>query len=652
MTINVLLDVNIVLDLLLKRGPDYYKKAEMFAFLRQNDYPLFFAACALPSLEYIHTREIIRLAGDGLIKSSLAPGELARRQLSGFLEVIKIAPSLGAHWRRIPDDHPDREDGLVSLSAAELPGTTFIWTNDADFNPAASEIAYGDSYALQKYLENKDQSSMSFVDLGHQQGIIRENLEQGVFRVLKHGSYIMGPEIKELEAKLAAYVGVRHAVACASGTDALLMALMACNVGPGDAIFTTPFTFIATAEVISLLGATPVFVDIDPKTFNIDPAKLAQAITALKSHDPAHHPLPFTNPQSPFTVPPAPSTVPHSPFPVHQSPVTSDQSQFPVPHSPSTAPPSSLTPRGIIPVDLFGLPADYDAIGAIAREHGLFVIEDAAQSFGGEYKGKKACSFGHIACTSFFPAKPLGCYGDGGMCFTDDDALAAALDSIRVHGKGSHKYENARIGINGRLDTLQAAILLAKFAIFPEEVERRNEVAARYTELIRQRGAADPPGGRTAADDQLGGRDSDANHPGRNSAAGHPGHNSAAGHPGRDITASHLGGRAAADAADNSSSSPLTPPYIPGDCKSVWAQYSLLAATDAHRAAHMDKLNKNGIPTAIYYPKPLHLQTAFASLGYRPGAFPVSEDAAGRIFSIPMHPYLTAADQERIVGAL
>ena len=269
---------------------------------------------------------------------------------------------------------------------------------------------------------------MEFIDLKTQQARIKDKIQRNIDIVLRHGNYIMGPEVKQLEAKLAAYTGAKHAISCASGTDALLMALMAYGVKPGDAIFTTPFTFIATAEVISLLGATPVFVDIDPQTFNIDPAKLALAIKALKAGDATLHPLPL---------------------------------------SPDA---SRLTPRGIIPVDLFGLSADYDAINAIAGQNGLFVIEDAAQSFGATYKGKRACSLGDIGCTSFFPAKPLGCYGDGGMCFTDDDKLAEIMESIRVHGKGGHKYDNVRIGINGRLDTIQAAILLAKFEIFPEEV--------------------------------------------------------------------------------------------------------------------------------------------------------------------------------------
>jgi len=389
---------------------------------------------------------------------------------------------------------------------------------------------------------------MDFVDLKTQQKRIKDTLEANIQRVLLHGHYIMGPEIKELEKKLAAYVGVKHAVSCASGTDALLMALMALNIGPGDAVFTTSFTFIATAEGISLLGATPVFVDIDSETFNIDTQKLEQAILAVKFDDPSLHPLPSPN------------------------------SKLKTQHS-------KLLPKCIIPVDLFGLPADYNEIGSVAKKYGLAVVEDAAQSFGAEYNAIKSCFFGQIACTSFFPAKPLGCYGDGGMCFTNDDTLVSILRSIRVHGQGSNKYENVRIGINGRLDTFQAAILLAKFEIFPEEIELRQEVAANYTSLI-------------------------------------------------------------------TNNSKLKTQYIPSTSKSVWAQYSILADNESKRAALLDKLQKAGTPTAIYYPKPLHLQTAFAGLGYKPGDFPVSEDYANRIFSIPMHPYLLSQDQRRVVNTL
>jgi len=366
---------------------------------------------------------------------------------------------------------------------------------------------------------------IDFIDLKAQQQAILPLLMERIQRVLSHGQYIMGPEVRELEERLAAYVGVKHAISCSSGTDALLMPLMAYGVGPGDAIFTSPFTFIATAEVIQLLGATSVFVDIDPRTFNIDPEALKEAVVSLA-------------------------------------------------RNPKTA---HLKPKGIIPVDLFGQPADYDPINALAREHGMFVLEDAAQSFGATYKGKRAGSLSEVAATSFFPAKPLGCYGDGGAIFTDNDDLAGVLRSIRVHGQGTHKYDNVRIGLNGRLDTLQAAIILAKLEVFDQEVQARQEVARRYREAL----------------------------------------------------------------------SPVVGvPYVSPDCTSVWAQYSVLSD---QREVLQAKLPAAGIPTAIYYPLPLHLQGAFAHLGYKPGEFPISEHTAARILSLPMHPYLGLADQERIV---
>lgn len=381
---------------------------------------------------------------------------------------------------------------------------------------------------------------MKFIDLSVQQHRIRKEIENRIAAVLDHGQYVMGPEIEELEKTLGTYVGVRHAIGCGSGTDALLMALMAYGVGPGDAVFTTPFTFMATAEVIALLHAVPVFVDIDPVTFNMDPAKLDQAIRSLE--------LP--------------------------------------PSGGRTDPREPLRPRGVIAVDLFGLPADYERINAMARGHGLFVIQDAAQSFGAELRGKRACSMAPIGCTSFFPAKPLGGYGDGGMCFTDDDLLAESMRSLRIHGQGGSKYDNVRIGINGRLDTLQAAILLAKFGLFPEELQLRRQIAIHYSELLH---------------DEL---------------------------------------------------SPVRPPITPEDTLSAWAQYSVLTREGKSRAALLEALQGSGIPTAIYYPVPLHLQPAFAYLGHKEGDFPVSEDCARRIFSLPMHPYLQKKDRERIADVL
>ncbi len=369
---------------------------------------------------------------------------------------------------------------------------------------------------------------MDFIDLKTQQREIFPAITKRIQRVLAHGQYILGPEVQELEDRLAAYVGVKHVVTCSSGTDALLMPLMAFGVGPGDAIFTTPFTFIATAEVIQLLGATPVFVDIDHRTFNIDPAALDQAITGLENN-------------------------------------------------PATA---ALRPKGIIPVDLFGQPADYDVINSVAGRYDLFVLEDAAQSFGATYKGKKTCSLANVAATSFFPAKPLGGYGDGGAIFTDDDGLAEVLRSIRVHGQGRDRYENIRIGLNGRLDTLQAAILLAKLDIFDQEVEARQEVAGRYSQGLQE---------------------------------------------------------------------VVEVPYVDSHCTSVWAQYSVLSD---QRPIIQERLKTAGIPSAIYYPLPLHLQGAFAHLGYQPGDFPISETISRRIFSLPMHPYLESDQQDIIMRAM
>ena len=379
---------------------------------------------------------------------------------------------------------------------------------------------------------------MQFIDLKTQQQRIREEIDRRMAAVLDHGHYIMGPEVFELEAKLAQYVGVKHAVSCASGTDALLMALMAAGVGPGDVVFTTPFSFFATAEVVSMVGATPVFVDIDPQTYNLDPEALEAAASAFSGR---------------------------SGYP----PFLRDQSH------------GELTPKAVIAVDLFGLPAEYDRIKRIAQKYGLAVIEDAAQSFGALYRGRKAGSLADVACTSFYPAKPLGAYGDGGMCFTNDDVTADLLKSIRIHGMGCDQYDNVRIGINGRLDTLQAAILLAKFDIFPAEIKMRGKAAATYSRLL-------------------------------------------AGCSGVQL------------------------PLVKREFESVWAQYSLLAESQTHREVTRQRLSAAGIPTVIYYPKPLHLQAAFGDLGYRAGDFPVSEDCAARIFSLPMHPYLSLAEQERV----
>lgn len=369
---------------------------------------------------------------------------------------------------------------------------------------------------------------MQFIDLKAQYDALRERIDARIHQVLDHGGYIMGPEVKELEAALSAYCGVEHTVTCANGTDALVLALKALGIGPGDAVFTTPFTFFATAEAIALAGARPVFADIDPRTFNIDPASLEQAILRTEKEH-------------------------------------------------------KFLPKAVMTVDLFGLPADYDAIEALCEKYKLDLVEDAAQGFGGEIRGRRAGSFGTVATTSFFPAKPLGCYGDGGAVFTNHEGVAERLRSLRVHGKGGDKYDNVRIGTNSRLDTLQAAILIEKLEAFPDEMEKRQQVAQRYTNQLPNW---------------------------------------------------------------------LTGPHVPEGYVSSWAQYSVLAESGAERGRIMKALGEAGVPTMIYYAKPLHMQTALSDLGLKEGDFPVSEDASARVFSLPMGPYLSEADQGRVLEAL
>tara|TARA_Y100001970_G_scaffold272864_1_gene370082 strand:- start:9996 stop:11114 length:1119 start_codon:yes stop_codon:yes gene_type:complete len=368
---------------------------------------------------------------------------------------------------------------------------------------------------------------MDFIDLKKQQDRIRGKIDSRIKSVLDHGKYIMGPEVFELEEKLADYVGVKYCISCSSGTDALLIPLIAKNIGPGDAVITTPFTYIATAEVISLLGAEPIFVDIYPETYNINPEKINSALESAKD--------------------------------------------------------KGLIPKAIISVDLFGLPARYRLLEKIAKENNLFLLEDAAQGFGGQIRNRKSGSFGHVASTSFFPAKPLGCYGDGGAIFTDDYELAQVMQSIRVHGSGKDKYQNIRVGVNGRLDTIQAAILIEKLDIFDEEILLRNKISTYYTKNI---------------------------------------------------------------------TSQIKKPFIPRDYTSSWAQYSLMATSEQERDYITSMLKNSNIPSMIYYKIPLHLQDVYKNLEYSIGDFLFSEDAAKRIFSLPMHPYLLNEEQDKILEIL
>ena len=362
-----------------------------------------------------------------------------------------------------------------------------------------------------------------FIDLKSQYAAIKDKVEAGIKRVLEHGQYIMGPEVAECEKRLALMAGSKHCLTVSSGTDALVAPLMALGIGPGDAVFLPTFTFTATAEVVVLAGARPVYVDVHPRLFNIDVAHLAQQIAAVKKE-------------------------------------------------------GTHRPRAVIAVDLFGLPADYAALNRLCEAEGLVLIDDAAQSYGGALDNKRVGSLAPITATSFFPAKPLGCYGDGGAIFCDDEALQAKLVSIRVHGQGRSKYEVERIGLNARFDTIQAAVILAKLDVFESELERRQAVAEKYDAAL---------------------------------------------------------GRA------------VETPKIPAGYRSAWAQYSILSdRRDAIAAALKDE----GIPTAIYYPIPMHLQAAYRDYGAGAGSCPVAERLAQRVLSLPMHPYLDDATVARIAG--
>jgi dTDP-4-amino-4,6-dideoxygalactose transaminase len=365
-----------------------------------------------------------------------------------------------------------------------------------------------------------------FIDLGAQRRRLGASVNDAIMRVVDHGGYIMGPEVFALEADLAAFCGAKHVISCANGTDALALVLMAKDVRPGDAILCPSFTFAATAEVVAWLGATPVFVDVRGDTFNMDVASLEAGLRTAREN--------------------------------------------------------GLRPVGVIPVDLFGQPADYDAIEPFCAREGLWILSDAAQSFGATYKGRKIGTIGEATSTSFFPAKPLGCYGDGGAVFTDSDELAEILVSLRIHGQGVDKYENVRVGMNGRLDTMQAAVLIEKLKIFPDEIVARDRIARRYNDALR------------------------------------------------DIT--------------------IVPEVMEG-ATSVWAQYTL-RIPGFDRGAFQAGLKDKGIPTAAYYPKPLHQQIAYRHHPVAGNGLPVSDRLAHEVISLPMHPYLDELTQDRVVAAV
>jgi len=373
-------------------------------------------------------------------------------------------------------------------------------------------------------------NTIEFIDLQAQARYLGARIGKAIQRVLDHGHFIMGPEIKELEAQLSTFGSSKCAVTCASGTDALLLPLMAWKIGLDgggrrDAAFVPSFTFASTAEMVALAGATPVFVDVRSDTFNMDPARLLEAVEEVKAK-------------------------------------------------------GELIPRAVIAVDLFGQIADYPALKEICQAHGLKLVSDAAQAFGATLDGKQACHWADCVTTSFFPAKPLGCYGDGGAVLTNDLELAEIIESLRIHGKGSDKYNNVRIGLNGRMDTLQAAILIQKLGIFAEEIVKRNKIAARYSEALAQAVAV---------------------------------------------------------------------PFIVDGAVSTWAQYTLLVD---NRSEMQAALKKRGVPSAVYYPKPLHQQTAYRHFPVSGNGLPVSEMLSSKVLSLPMHPYMDEDTQNYIIESV
>ena len=367
---------------------------------------------------------------------------------------------------------------------------------------------------------------MQFRDLKRQYQALKPGIDEAVSQVLEASSYISGRQVEELEEALAEYVGMKHCISCGNGTDALTLALMAWNIGEGDAVFVPDFTFFASAETVAFQGATPVFTDILEDTFNMDPDSLERVIQAVQAE-------------------------------------------------------GKLTPRAVVTVDLFGLPADYGRIRAIADKYGLYILEDAAQGFGGTYYGRRAGSFGDIAATSFFPAKPLGCYGDGGAVFTNQDEWAALLKSYRVHGKGSDKYDNGRVGINSRLDTIQAAVLQVKLKAFKDyELADTDATAAKYTEGLKDC---------------------------------------------------------------------VKVPVIPEGLSSGWAQYSILLKDEKERGEVQSYLKENGVPSMIYYQRGMHQQTAFKGYHFYGEQFPVTLSVCSRVLSLPLCPYLTDEDQQKVI---
>jgi UDP-2-acetamido-2-deoxy-ribo-hexuluronate aminotransferase len=520
---DLLLDINVVVDICTKRQPFFHDADLAVTQCLCQGGRLWLYSGSVQTLEYV-TRDALRRNPEstGTVISARQLERQTRDLLKAFATDKHWLASLAGEGDVF--DSPDPEDEqLIRALGRFAPGSIKLLTRDAllcERYPALT-------ITPQQYLQTPQPAqAIDFIDLAAQQDRIRPQLEQNVHRVLHHGQYILGPEVAELEEKLAAYTGAKHCISVANGTDALQIAQMALGIGPGDEVITPGFTYIATAETVVLLRAKPVYVDIDPRTYNLNPALLEAAIT------------------------------------------------------PRT--------KAIIPVSLYGQCADFDAINAIAARHGIPVIEDAAQSFGASYKGRKSCNLSTIACASFFPSKPLGCYGDGGAIFTNDDDLAKVIRQIARHGQ-DRRYHHVRVGVNSRLDTLQAAILLPKLAVLDEEMAQRQQVATRYSALLPL------PLGEGG---------------------------------GEGCTAS------------------ITLPYIEPYNTSAWAQYTIRVQG---RDAVQERLKQAGIPTAVHYPIPLNKQPAVADGAVR---LPVGDEVATEVLSLPFSVSFDVAQQQYVVDAI
>lgn len=516
-------DSNILLDAILSRGDEAEAALFLLNEVAVGNAMGWYAAHTLTTAHYL-IEKIIR--SDCSSEKESNQKSFAAVQL--IFNLLKPLPQVGNEFLNLEyNSQDDLEDKLIiELAKGYLKEPIFVTKDKLWLQAVPSSYKPSQLICDQKLsLLPSQKRQINFIDLAQQQKHLWPVLGNNFIKTISHGQYILGPEVEELEEKLAAYTGAKYCITVANGTDALQIAQMAFGIGPGDEVITPGFTYIATAETVALLGAKPVYVDVCPKTYNLDPAKLEAAIT------------------------------------------------------PRT--------KAIIPVSLYGQCADFDAINAIAQKHGIPVIEDAAQSFGATYKGKKSCNLSTIACTSFFPSKPLGCYGDGGAIFTNDDELAKVMRQIARHGQ-EKRYHHVRVGVNSRLDTLQAAILLPKLDILDEEIALRNQVAQKYVDLFAAKNNKNV----------------------------------------RAISGS------------------IITPYVEPHNTSAWAQFTIQIE---NREQVQAKLQTQGIPTAVHYPVPLNKQPAVADAGVN---LPIGDAVAERVMSLPMHPYMNDEEVERVVQAI